>query len=55
MEQIDPPSQLKYIWLFRTSRTTNRGLPHQEDLEEFFPFFDQIAHEALSAHGVLTR
>ena len=32
------------------SRSTASGR-----LEEFFPFFDQIAHEALSAHGFLTR
>ena len=35
--------------LFRTCRTTNRGLPHQKALEEFFPFFGHLGHEALSA------
>ena len=30
----------KIFGLFRTSRITNHALPHQEDLEEFFAFYE---------------
>jgi len=34
---------------------TNLGLPHQENLEEFFPFFGQTHRSWLSVHGFVTR
>jgi len=29
----------------------NRDLAHQEDREEFSPFFAQVSHESFLAHG----
>jgi len=33
----------------------NQGLPHQEDLDEFSPFFGHVGHVSLFLHGFVTR
>jgi integrase/recombinase XerD len=46
---------VKQFGLFRTCRRTKTGLPHQEDLHEFSPFFSHVNQEALFVHGFVTR
>jgi len=60
VEQLpDPPTQIEaefgIKWLFRTCRGRNQDLPHQEDLEEFFPCSAQVDYRSLSVHGFLMR
>lgn len=33
----------------------NQGLPHQEDRDEFSPFFSHVSHEALFLHSFVMR